>query len=369
MPSATRTCWFALPGFRKCEGVLAYKRAAAEAGLITHTRGHGHSSVDRDPSLSSDRNPTRFSGLRLSMATHLRSISLPTRPHALVLKAEQELQRLRALASPPSPPPSAHALRALLQDLGDLHEYVEEVVRLPTNWDALRLPRHRRLVEAELEGSVALLDLCGAARDGLAAAKDQLRDLRSALRRHRRAAWNPEQLPSRGDAAVVGGRVEAYAAALKKASRAIRRGCGRRAAAETARDDSCGGAPRPVAMLAEVRELTVSLLQASVEALLRQAVVRPSTAGKWSLVSRALMYSRSMSTASGEDQEGARADADEPASGSFCIKDVASGDGQMKAQSQLQALEGCIEGLEEGLERLFRNLIKSRVCLLNCVSL
>ncbi|RLN32996.1 hypothetical protein C2845_PM03G05350 [Panicum miliaceum] len=308
------------------------------------------------------------------MATHLRSISLPTRPHALVLKAEQELRRLRALVSPPSPSPSTHALRALLQDLGDLHEYVEEVVSLPTNWDALRLPRHRRLVEAELEGSVALLDLCGAARDGLAAAKDQLRDLRSALRRHRRAAGNPPELlpPTRADAAVVGGRVEAYAAALKKASRAIRRGCGNgkraAAAAETAKDDSCGGAPRPVAMLAEVRELTVSLLQSSVEALLRQAVVRPSTTSKWSLVSRALMHSRSTAS-SGEDQEGARADADEPASGSFRIKDVSSGDGQMKAQSQLQALECCIEGLEEGLERLFRNLIRSRVCLLNCVSL
>ena len=157
------------------------------------------------------------------MATHMRSISLPTRPHALVLKAEQELRQLRALVSPPSPSPPAHALRALLQDLGDLHEYVEEVVRLPTNWDALRLPRHRRLVEAELEGSVALLDLCGAARDGLAAAKDQLRDLRSALRRHRRAAGNPPELPPR---AAVGGMVEAYAAALKKASRVNRRGCG-----------------------------------------------------------------------------------------------------------------------------------------------
>ncbi|KAG2645032.1 hypothetical protein PVAP13_2KG394300 [Panicum virgatum] len=252
------------------------------------------------------------------MATHMRSISLPTRPHALVLKAEQELRQLRALVSPPSPSPPAHALRALLQDLGNLHEYVEEVVRLPTNWDALRLPRHRRLVEAELEGSVALLDLCGAARDGLAAAKDQLRDLRSAL---------------------AG---TAYAAALKKASRVIRRGCGNgkraAAAAETTWDDSCGGAPRPVAMLVEVRELTVSLLQSSVEALLRQAERR-----------------RQQVVAASH--------------GPLCIKDVASGDGRMKAQSQLQALEGCIEGLEEGLERLFRNLISSRVCLLNCVSL
>jgi hypothetical protein len=55
--------------------------------------------------------------------------------------------------------------------------------------------------------------------------------------------------------------MEAYVAALKKASRAIRRVCGRRAAtAETARDDSGGSVPRLVAMLAEARELTISFL-------------------------------------------------------------------------------------------------------------
>ncbi|CAN6198797.1 unnamed protein product [Urochloa humidicola] len=296
------------------------------------------------------------------MATHLRSISLPTRPHSLVLKAEHELQRLRSRVSPS--PPSAQAMCALLQDLGDLHEYAEEVLRLPSNWDALRLPRHRPLVERELEGSVALLDLCAAARDALDAAKDHVRDMRSALRR---------------SPAVGGGRLlEAFAASLKKASRAIRSECGKqRAAAVATVEDSCG-APRPVAMLAEVRELTVSLLQSSVEALLRQAAVRPTSTtatatatSKWSLVSRALTYNRSMSMASGEDKEGVpRADADEPALGSFCntIKDVAiaSSDGLLNAQSQLQSLESCIKGLEDGLERL---LIKSRVCLLDCVSL
>ena len=91
-------------GLQKCG---AYKMAAAEMGLITHT----NSSVD--PSLSSDL-PTNFSSLR-SMATHMRSISLPTRSYALVLKAEQELQWLRALVSPSSALPSAHALCALLQ--------------------------------------------------------------------------------------------------------------------------------------------------------------------------------------------------------------------------------------------------------------
>ncbi|XP_066394756.1 uncharacterized protein [Miscanthus floridulus] len=300
------------------------------------------------------------------MAAHLRSISLPTRPHSLVLKAEQELQRLRSCCCVSTPPPPAYALRALLQDLSDLHEYVEEVVRLPSNWDALRLPRHRRLVEGELEGSVTLLDLCGAARDGLAGAKERVRDLRSLLRRHR--AVNSHEAPRRGgDAAAVSvsaRAAEACAGPLKKVARAIRRESGRCAGAalDTTRDDlSCGGAPpRPLAMLAEVRELTVCVLQSSMEALLRQVVVRPPSAGKWSLVSRALAHNGSRSFGSGEAREGATR---------VCaIKDVAGGNEPSNARSHLQSLEGCIEGLEDGLERLFRNLIRSRVCLLNCVS-
>jgi hypothetical protein len=312
------------------------------------------------------------------MATRLRSISLPTRPHSLVLKVDQDLRRLRSRAT--SSPPSPQTVRSWLAELGDLYEYVEEAVRLPSSWDALRLPRHRRLVEAELEGSVALLDLCGVTRDGLAAAKDHVRALRSLLRRRRCPddAAPPVETFSR-----VGGKVDAYVASLKKVSRAIRREgakcCAAAAASETTRDDdpsSSATAPNPVAMLAEVRDLTASLLQSAVDVLQRQVtVVKPSsTAGnrKWSLVSRALLYGKSVaaSGAEEEDQDGAAGsgyDADGPCC--VIVKGVTSYKGFAKAQSQLQNLEACIEGLEYELESLFRNLIRSRVCLLDCISL
>ncbi|TVU10278.1 hypothetical protein EJB05_43799, partial [Eragrostis curvula] len=239
------------------------------------------------------------------MATHLRSISLPTRPHTLVLKVEQDLHRLRSCATSPSATsPSPQTVRAWLGELGDLYEYVEEAVRLPSNWDALRLPRHRRLVEAELEASVTLLDLCGVARDGLAAAKDHVRGVRALLRRRRAASLDETAAPadfSRVVDAAVGGKVDAYVGSLKKVGRAIRRDGAKRAAApETRNDDSSASssnaAPKPIGMLAEVRELTVSLLQSAVEVLSRQVTVKPpssTTSSRWSLVSRALLYGKS----------------------------------------------------------------------------
>ena len=109
----------------------------------------------------------------------LRSTSLPVRPHALVLELEDELQRLRsgAAASAAAPSPAALAGR-----LGDAYDRIEELVRLPGGRDALSSARWRRAVEAGLDASVALLDLCERARDAAASAKQHVRAARRALR-------------------------------------------------------------------------------------------------------------------------------------------------------------------------------------------
>jgi hypothetical protein len=86
-------------------------------------------------------------------------------------------RRLRSSAKA-SLSPSSPA--SLAERLGDAYGRVEELVRLPCARDALWGAWWQGAVEAELDTSVALLDLCQHARDAAAAAK---RHVRAARRR------------------------------------------------------------------------------------------------------------------------------------------------------------------------------------------
>ncbi|KAJ1290679.1 hypothetical protein BS78_02G264100 [Paspalum vaginatum] len=246
----------------------------------------------------------------------LRSTSLPVRPHALVQEVEDELQRLRSGAS-------ASAPAALLAGrLGDAYGRIEELVRLPGGRGALSSARWRGAVEAELDASVALLDLCQRARDAAASAKQHVRAARGAVRR--------------GDAALAKAAVRWYVRCLAKAGKqaSAKRALARRAPADA-------DTPAAVKVLSDAVAVTVAVLQRAMASLSARAV--DARKSKWRVASKLLRSDWSLGA----------------------CKDLDGDD----AATTLQELEDSVEAVESGLEHLFRQIVQSRVALLNALTL
>lgn len=247
----------------------------------------------------------------------LRSTSLPVRPHALVQEVEDELQRLRSGAS-------ASAPAALLAGrLGDAYGRIEELVRLPGGRDALSSARWRGAVEAELDASVALLDLCQRASDAVASAKQHARAARRAVRR--------------GDGALAKAAVRGYVRCLAKASKP--QASAKKALSKRAPEDA--ETPAALKVLSDAVAVTVAVLQRAVASLSARAV--DARKSKWRVASKLLRSDWSL---------GACGDLD--------------GD---DGATTLQELEGRVEAVESGLEHLFRQIVQSRVALLNVLTL
>nr|CAD1821226.1 unnamed protein product [Ananas comosus var. bracteatus] len=275
------------------------------------------------------------------MACNLRSISLPSRSHSAELNCEEELDKLRARMA--STAVTASTMCNGLRRLGDLYECIVKVLRLPSNQNAISGARQKKLVEAELEGSIRLLDICGAMRDNSAAMKEHVQDIRLAVRR--------------GDEAAIESKVQAFIRASKKVNKEAKKQMDhdKFAALYATKEDRDQSAA--IQILIKAREVTVSVLQ-SVLSFLSTRIVKPKTS-KWSLVSRTLHKRR---VACEEECE-----IDASIFCSYSLKDF-NEEKRANAQNQLRTLEATVEGLEEGLECLFRRLIQCRVQVLSVLS-
>ncbi|XP_037463108.1 uncharacterized protein LOC119334668 [Triticum dicoccoides] len=195
------------------------------------------------------------------MACHLRSASTPSSPRSSNTQVEQQLQSLSATVSSPSA--TINTMCHGLKRLADIYSCIQNMMCTPSSQASLCHTLQRAAVEAELGRSLVVLDLCNAMQDSFMELKMTVQELLLALKRG-------------GDASA---QVKAYAGLAKKAQKQFKK-----ISKKTASDKNDS---RVVMLLAEAREITISLLESTSSVLSKQIEIP-----KWSLVSKTSQKSK-----------------------------------------------------------------------------
>ncbi|KAG6687199.1 hypothetical protein I3842_11G058600 [Carya illinoinensis] len=280
---------------------------------------------------------------------HARSVSLPSRPHPLILQCNEHLCRLGASDTTSSP---STTLRSKLSCLQDLHGCVEKLLQLPQTQQAIVQERHEKWVEELFDGSLQLLDGCSATKDAVIHTKECTRELQSIMRRRR------------GDDMGFEREVRKYLMSRKVVKKAVQR------ALKGMESKRANKNHENLAMVSTLREIEAATLNVF-ESLLSY-IIGPKLRSKpssWSLVSKLVLPKRV--ACDNEETERSELEMVDAALYAIISEKASKPDHIVNAenvQNLLGKLEPNVQDLEEGLERLFRRLIKTRVSLLNILN-
>ncbi|CAH2051503.1 unnamed protein product [Thlaspi arvense] len=257
----------------------------------------------------------------MAVSHHIRSNSFPSRPHPQAAHIDEQLTRLRSsdVASTSS---SSSYICKRLDNIQELHESLDKLIRLPVTQHALAQDQNKKIVEQLLDVSLRILDLCNVSKDALSQMKESLMEIQSILRR------------KRGD---LLGEVKKYLALRKSLKKTFQKA---QKPLKVSQEEAS------LAVFGEAEAITIALFDS-----LFSYMSGSKTCGKWSLVSK-LMNQKKVTFDQAQTNEFSRVDSDFQSEKTLKIEDV-------------QILESCIQDLEDGLESLSKSLIKYRVSILN----
>ncbi|KAL5726324.1 hypothetical protein ACHQM5_009375 [Ranunculus cassubicifolius] len=278
---------------------------------------------------------------------HVRSISLPSSSHPLILNVEEHLCRLKSSEF-------TSCSSSTFDNLSALYESVEDLV----SKKAVCIDKTNTCISDVFDGSLRLLDICSTTRELFSQIRESVQDVQSALRRNRDLSLEKDigvYMIARNNLKKM---VQKCLSDLKKAIK-------KNEDVIVQEKDQC--LVVILSVLKEVESLTLSTFK-SLLSTLSSSISQTKTTG-WSLVSK-LTQSKRVSCDREEADIFALKKLDSALS-SLVSKKISKGTQVMNVdivQKMLKEVESRIQGLDDRLECIYKSLIRTRFSLLNILS-
>uniref|UniRef100_A0A2C9UWU6 Uncharacterized protein n=2 Tax=Manihot esculenta TaxID=3983 RepID=A0A2C9UWU6_MANES len=259
-------------------------------------------------------------------ACHIRSISLPSRSHPLIVNIEEQLYKLKASKS--------SSMSCKLNGLKNLFECIDDLLQMPMAQQSLTRERQNLCVESTLNGSMELLDLCDSTRDLFSQMKECVQELELSLRRRK-------------------GKDSGIALKLRRKERN----------STTEAMENNAKLTNMISILTRAQEISLGEFK-SILSFISQPKEKSKPSG-WSIISKALLSRRVSYEVETEVNDVEKLDAELLILKSS--KDISISQLQSLLKG-LEALGSSIQESEEELECIYRQLVKTRVSLLNILN-
>ncbi|CAN4083528.1 unnamed protein product [Withania somnifera] len=270
-----------------------------------------------------------MAALPCSKTKPFRSISLPIRSHPTTQRVEELLNKLNGLET--SVAPTAQTICNSLLGLEELQKCTDDLLNLPQTLQILSQRQHVKWFEELLRNSVMILEVCGITRELVSQYKENVRALRSSLRKRKGH--------SRAEAGIA--RFTTFSKKMKEDTKRLvlslkQVDCKTLPAAFVEADQETLAVIRALREVNAVCILIFKMLLSSFSVPL----LKPRQT-KWSLVSKLIHNGRT-------EHEGL--------------------ENSTILETKVEIFEAQLDSFEKGLEGAFRSLIRSRSSLLNVFS-
>lgn len=268
---------------------------------------------------------------------HVRSTSLPSSSHPLVINAEERLERLKS-----SQATSSSSICHNLTGLVELYDSVDDVLQLS------KTSLQEKRVEEVMDGSLRLLDFCGSIRDALSQMKENVQELESSFRR------------KRGDSGVSN-EVNAYMISKNRLNKLIYKSLVDLKRMELSCTTRCLEKDSLSSMFGEIEGISLVVFNS-----LLTFISQPKGRSKsLSFVSKLLQSKRVSCEGEEYMSEVEKLDMDLLVFKSKSSKKDINLQQVQNMLKKMHTFEMNVQELEEGMEVVFRRLVKTRVSLLN----